>query len=235
MSWGHLWYLYLLVGLYLLLPFYKKIAAHSTKRELLYLIIVYAVFLSLLPMLDMLEAWGIECGFYICVSLIYPLYLFCGHMLHEKKLPIGKGTAWGMVLISTGLIVLLTKVRWDTGFEAMDQMWGYSSILVIVQTIGVFAVMETSESSTMTQAGGSGESAGKLARLNRIVTKLDECSFGVYLIHMIFVRLVLRYGQFNPYEKGGIPIFAALIIGIFFGSYAITWALRKFPGVKKVL
>lgn len=219
MSWGHLWYLYLLIGLYLLLPFYKKIADHSTKKELCYLLVLYVVFLSLLPGLGM---WGIECGFYICVSLIYPLYLFCGHMLHEHILNINKGLAWCLLVVSTGLILFLTKVRWDTGFEAMDTLWGYSSILVILQTTGMFAVMETIK-------------ADKMPRLNIVMEKLDECSFGVYLIHMIFVRLILRYGNFNPYENGGVPTFIALIAGIFIASYAITWVLRKIPGVARIL
>ncbi|NBI63329.1 acyltransferase [Clostridiales bacterium] len=219
MSWGHLWYLYLLIGLYLLLPFYKKIAAHSTSGELKYLLAVYAVFLSLLPLLGM---WGIECGFYICVSLIYPLYLFCGHMLHAGKLRVGKAAAWCLVIITTSLIVYLTKVRWDTGFEAMDQLWGYSSILVVLQTAGVFALLETLPE-------------GRLPRLNVVMGKLDACSFGTYLIHMIFVRLILRYGNFNPYENGGVAAFIALIGGIFIVSFAITWILRKIPGVGKVL
>lgn len=219
MSWGHLWYLYLLIGLYLLLPFYKKIAAHSTEGELKYLLAVYVVFLSLLPLLGM---WGIQCGFYICVSLIYPLYLFCGHILRAGKLRLGKAEAWCLVIISTGLILFLTKVRWNTGFEAMDQLWGYSSILVVLQTVGIFALLETLPES-------------RTPRLNVVMRKLDECSFGTYLIHMIFVRLALRYGNFNPYENGGVPAFIALIAGIFIVSLAVTWGLRKIPGVRKVI
>ena len=34
---AHLWYLYMLVGLYLLVPFLRKIAWHSTRNELLFL------------------------------------------------------------------------------------------------------------------------------------------------------------------------------------------------------
>ncbi len=221
-SWGHLWYLYLLIGLYLLLPFYKKIAAYSTKQELLYLLAVYTVFLSLLPGFHALNPWGMTCGFYVCTTVVYPLYLFIGHMLHQHVLRFGKAAAGCIIIVSTGLIVFLTKVRWETGFEAMDDLWGYSSILVILQTAGLFAWMETTKETAQ-------------HRLDIIVRKLDECSFGIYLIHMILVRLVLRYIGFNPYENGGIPVFAALIIGIFIVSFLVTWALRKIPGVGKIL
>ncbi len=218
-SWGHLWYLYLLIGLYLLLPFYKRIAAHSTGRELRYLLIIYVVFLSLLPLI---EAWGINCGFYICGALIYPFYLFCGYMIHQSILRVRTAAAWRLTAVSTVLIAVLTKVRWDTGMELMEAFWSYSSILVILQTVGIFALLE------------NWKTEGK-PRLNWIIEKLDNCSFGVYLIHMIFVRLVLRYGGFDPYEHGGFLGFMALIIGIFMVSFAIIWGLKKIPGVKRVL
>ena len=48
-SWSHVGYLYLMSGIYLLLPFYHKIASNSTAGELRYLMIVYVIFLSLVP------------------------------------------------------------------------------------------------------------------------------------------------------------------------------------------
>ena len=33
-SWSHVWYLYIMIGIYLLLPFYHKIASNSTAGEL---------------------------------------------------------------------------------------------------------------------------------------------------------------------------------------------------------
>lgn len=49
-GWSHIWYLYLLIGLYLLLPFYKKIAKASSNSELKYLLVIYLIFLSLIPL-----------------------------------------------------------------------------------------------------------------------------------------------------------------------------------------
>ena len=88
-SWSHVWYLYLMIGIYLLLPFYHKIASNSTAGELRYLMIVYVIFLSLVPVL---KTFGISVGFYICVSTIYPFYLFCGYALRQ-----GESRAWPAV------------------------------------------------------------------------------------------------------------------------------------------
>lgn len=218
-GWGHLWYLYLLIGIYLLLPFYKKIVKSSTDKELIYLAGVYTVFISLLPILNM---WGINCGFYICTALIYPLYLFGGYMINRGILRFDAPKTEALIILSTTLIVILTNVRWDTGFAALDDLWGYPSILVIAQTAGLFALMKRLDDCN-------------LQRFHAIIDKLDECSFGIYLIHMLFVRLILRYMQFNPYDNGGILAFIALIIGIYAVSFVITWGLKKIPGLKWLL
>lgn len=87
-SWSHVWYLYLMIGIYLLLPFYHKIASNSTAGELRYLMIVYVIFLSLVPVL---KTFGISVGFYICVSAIYPFYLFCGYALRQGVWRVNRG------------------------------------------------------------------------------------------------------------------------------------------------
>ena len=44
-GWAHMWYLYLLIGLYLLMIFYRAVANHVSDKEYRYLLIVYVVFL----------------------------------------------------------------------------------------------------------------------------------------------------------------------------------------------
>ena len=46
-SWAHLWYIYLLIGIYLLLPLYKVIADHASKTILIYICIIAFIFLYL--------------------------------------------------------------------------------------------------------------------------------------------------------------------------------------------
>lgn len=218
-SWSHIWYLYLLIGLYLLLPFYKKVVDNSSAKEIKYLLAVYIIFLSILPML---EIWGINCGFYIHVSTIYPFYLFGGYAIYKHIYRPGKAASLGMFIIGTLLIIGCTVVRWIYDIPSMEILWGYSSLFVIMQAVGFFALLK--------DVKHTGFRAVKW-----LLLKLDECSFGVYLIHMIFVRLILRYMGFNPYENGGILAFVAVIAGILVISYAITWILKRIPFLKKIV
>lgn len=218
-SWSHIWYLYLLIGLYLLLPFYKKVVDNSSAKEIKYLLAVYIIFLSILPML---EIWGINCGFYIHVSTIYPFYLFGGYAIYKHIYCPGKAASLVMFIIGTLLIIGCTVVRWIYDIPSMEILWGYSSLFVIMQAVGFFALLK--------DVKHMGFRAVKW-----LLLKLDECSFGVYLIHMIFVRLILRYMGFNPYENGGILAFVAVIAGILVISYTITWILKRIPFLKKIV
>lgn len=214
-SWSHLWYLYLLIGLYLLLPFYRMVAKHSGAFDLKYLLVIYIVFLSLVPLL---QNW-VNCGFYVHVSTIYPFYLFCGFVIHRKNPRMRIATAWLLLAVGTAAIVLLTILRWETGWKQLEALWGYSSILVIAQSAGFFALVSRCK--------------GK-AVVRKILLQIDRCSLGIYLIHMIFVRLFLRYWGFNPYT-GGVLAFVGLILLIFVISFAITWLLKWIPGVRRIL
>ncbi|MDM8210262.1 acyltransferase [Mediterraneibacter glycyrrhizinilyticus] len=218
-SWSHIWYLYLLIGLYLLLPFYKKITDNSSEKEIRYLLAVYIIFLSILPVLGI---WGISCGFYIHVSTIYPFYLFGGYAVYKHIWHPGKAISLIMFVAGTLLIIGCTVVRWQYDIPAMEILWGYSSFFAIMQAVGFFALMENVKSTSFHV-------------INWILLKLDKCSFGIYLIHMIFVRLILRYMEFNPYKNGGILAFVLLITGILIISFVITWILQRIPLLKKVI
>ncbi len=218
-SWSHMWYLYMLIGLYLLLPFYRKVAKYSDRWELKFLLSIYLIFISLLPLTGMLE---LKSGFYIHVSTIYPFYLFCGYTIHKKYFELNKLTSVLLVLLSTEGIFLLTIIRWKYSIDVMEQLWSYSSILVVMQAVGIFTLMERTKGNVLKLAG-------------KILNMIDNCSFGIYLIHMIFVRLVLRYMRYNPYE-GMIPLnFILLILGVLIVSYVVTWLMKKVPGIRRLL
>lgn len=218
-GWSHLWYIYLLIGLYLMLPFYKKIADYGSKMDIKYLLLVYLIFISLLPLT---RIWNFSSGFYIHVSTIYPFYFFCGYAVHEGIIKINRWFALFLSILSSCLIVILTILRWENGFEWMEQFWNYSSILVITQSVSIFALCDQFK-----------EKAKGI--ISKILLEIDKYSFGIYLIHMVFIRLILRYMKFNPYSGNIVLNFVLLIGGTFLISYGCTKILKMIPGLKRIL
>lgn len=216
--WGHLWYLYLLIGIYVLLPFYRMISRHSTNRELMYLIAVYVLFVSIIPMVD---SSGTHIGFYISESIIYPAYLFLGYMITAGRTYLPTKMAWVMFVAGTAAIVIMDVCRYSEGIGIPDAWFGYASPAVIIQTVGVFAILS--------RVGVEGTGSAKA------IASVDGCTFGIYLIHMVFIRTIFRYMQIDPYEHVAVLSLAAAVAGIFIISFLITWILKRIPGVRWVL
>lgn len=216
--WGHLWYLYLLIGLYVLLPFYRMAAEKASDRELLYLCGAFLLFVSIIPLI---EGFGLPVGFYISESIIYPLYLFLGYMIMKDRIAIGARTGLLLLLLSTAAILIMDYMKYGLSMDLPGELFGYASPAVIAQAIGAFTVICKGRPASI--------------RNSRLLQAADECSFGIYLIHMIFIRSLFRYLQWDPYQ--GVPVLTlgASVLGILVISFGIVLILRKIPGVSRVL
>lgn len=219
-SWSHMWYLYCLTGLYLLLPFYKKIVNTSSVGELRYLLVICVVFLSLLPIL---KIWDMKCGFYIHISSIYPFYFFAGYYLWEQWKE-KKNTSKYAIVFAAGTLILtvFSVLRWSRGIEAFDSFFGYSSILVIAQACGLFALFMNL-------------GVDKVGILGKLLIKIDENSFGMYLIHMILVRYIFKQMKINPFTHGDWLCIIGIVIVVAILSWVVTWGLKKCPVFKRIL
>lgn len=237
-GWAHLWYLYLLIGLYLFLVFYRAVAHHVSDREYRYLLIVYAVFLSVLPIL---QIWRIPFGFYIHVSTIYPFFLFAGYALAEGKLKISSWLSVLLILAGLAGLVLSTFASVRNERILNGNLLDYSSVFVLLLSVGFFALMKNclDKEKIISKKPDLRTTVYELKKpnaLGRILLELDRCSFGIYLIHMLFVRLILRYWMVDPFAiRPSAAVFAGLIIGIVLISYGITFLLKLIPGVKKIV
>ena len=252
-GWAHMWYLYLLIGLYLLLVFYRAVANHISTKEYKYLLLIYFIFLSILPLFGMMQT---KVGFYIHVSTIYPFYLFAGYALAEKKLSIP--TPIGIILLlfgAGGLVGSALLEQANTEMVAAGNLLTYSSAFVVALSLAVFSLIKklgerkqpeaevsaaASSETADAKAAAHSEAAGKPVKtpglFGRLLLALDGCSFGIYLIHMIFVRLVLRYLRINPFRSSvAFLVFAGLVILNLLLSWGITWLLKRIPGVRKIL
>ena len=219
-GWSHLWYIYMLIGIYVLLPVYRKVSAHSDRKELLYLLGAYVFFISILPITGI---FGADSGFHLQTSAIYLLYFFVGYMIRSGKLTISKPVSGLLLAGSVICMIMIWIIRYRSDIQGLDQLLGnYSSPIVVLMAVSIFSLMYKSES------------GGKGGIITKAIALFDRSSFGIYLVHMIFLRVFLRHMQINPYEMG-IPVF----IGIYFAtvvlSFIIILVLHLIPGLRKLV
>ena len=220
-TWAHMWYLYCLVGLYLLLPAYRKVAAASDERDTRYLLIVYGLFQSLVPLLGI---WDIPCGFYIHVGTIYPFWLFLGWYLWRWGGRLPRRAYGAMALAGTALLAAATYARMRWNAAALDALFSYSSPLVILQAAGV--------AGWSFRIGQDGAPAVK-----RVLANIDGHSFGIYLIHMAYVRLLYKYLHFDPYSLGlgGAPGILVTVAFAFAAAYVTDMVMKKLPVFRSIV
>ena len=213
-SWAHMWYLYMLIGIYLMLPLYRIIAKHATKTILIYIGIVIIFFISIIEPLENIINIPIE--FYIFISSIFPVYLFVGYMIHNNMLKFNTLVSNLLVIISIISIVLLTLLN-DNNIDNL--LGNYSFIPVICLSIGMYLLLHTTKES----------------KLTRVWLFLDKYSFSIYLTHLIYLRILIRLIDWNPLEYGSFWMLFLVSIGVFILSLVTSMILKLIPGLKKII
>lgn len=226
-GWIHMWYIYLLIGIYALLPFYKMISANAKPNELKYLLLVYCIFLSVLPFIETVS--GKKLPFYICVFSIYPLYLFLGHVLHTGIIKLPKNSCGLIFLICIGITAMLTVYAYsnqetspETSSKLISLLGVYSFPLYVAASIGAFGFFRRTKNKPFPV-------------LDTIAAELDNCSFGIYLIHMAVLKFIFAVMKFNPFDHGGTIAVIGICIITLIISYAITKLLKFVPCVNRII
>ena len=212
-SWAHMWYLYMLIGIYLMLPLYRIIAKHATKTILIYIGVVIIFFISVIePLEDIID---IPIEFYIFISSIFPVYLFVGYMIHNNMLKFNTLVSSLLVIISIICIVLLTLLNNNT---VNDLLGNYSFIPVISLSVGIYSLLHNNNS-----------------KLTKLWLFIDKYSFSIYLTHLIYLRILIRLIDWNPLDYGSFWMLFAVSIGVFILSLLTSMILKLIPGLKKII
>lgn len=231
----HLWYLFLIVGFYMIVPFLKQMA--NSKELTRYFLILGFVFTFFIPeVIGLLknspnELFSVigkatnnalkDMDFRFAAGLVF--YFVGGAYLN--KITLNKtarivvylfGAAGFLATIAITYVLTLEKG------EPVTTYYNHFKINVLLESIGVFVFCKY-----------------ELARLkpNKVMQKviliLSKYSFGVYLVHML-VRNVLAK-NFGLYSLTFHPVIAIPIVTfvIFVISFCISMILHHIPVVKK--
>ena len=201
---AYLWYLYMMLAIYLLMPLFKAIVNRATDRQLAVLTAVLLLICSVLPLASYL---GVDAALYIPTWIVYGAYLFIGFLLYRHNMD--ARIAAVMLVLCTIALPLITVKLAPTDIDASG-LTAYNSPLVVMQSAAVFSLMLR----IRREAG-------------RLIENIDRCSFGIYLIHMIFIRLTMKELGFDPFDYGPAGFIGAAIV-FFAASFAITCVLKKF-------
>lgn len=216
----HLWYCYMLLGLYLILPFLRKIAADKTLLP--YFLILCFCFTVILPTLPWLWVKTMRQSMYFSFTAGFTGYFLLGYYL--RTIMLSKRMRYFCYLAGFIGLCFTIFVSYQQALSSQTAFGYYSpfTLNTVCLTIAIFLFYQY-------------ELPHILQRHQATISTLVENSLGIYLIHP-FVLAVLEYCDvtvlyFNPTILS-VPVIALFI---FFLSNLFTSVIRCFPPLAKYL
>ena len=219
----HLWFLYVLIGIYLVVPILRVYISSASRRNLSYFLILWLLATSLIELVQ--RVGGIQTALVIPVVTGYVGYFVLGYFLAEVELT---SRSRVMAIIGCVLAIAVTYVGTNQlsahAGPINDYFYSYFSPPVILASVFGFMLLK--------KLGQNMGSAGRYART------ASATAFGVYLIH-IFVIELLRMGTlgFRLYSWMApsaymIPLTALIVFVL---SFAVVFIMRKIPLIRMLV
>ncbi len=219
----HLWYIYAIIGLYMITPLIKAITKSNNLTK--YFIVLAFIFEILVgTMSSVFKAINFDMIFaksYLFFVKGFTVYYVLGYLVYHN--PIHKKNRIYIVGIIAAIgTVAGTKLYSVYSMGNSDIFYSFLSINVFFQSLAIFVFFkETVSRITFSPL------------CNKAIRVLSKYSLGVYLIHDLFLILFSQYNinslSFHPLFS--IPVLSAVIFVL---SYISTFILSNVPVIKRI-
>lgn len=211
---GVLWFMYVLVGLYLLAPVVSPWLRQASRRELHFFLSLWGVTL-LHPLLQTVVT--------VSQGTTGPLYYFAGYVgyfvlgyyLHRFRPMLAP---WLLALLLAFPLACAAACKLGQVQVDFYSVFWYLSAFVAMMCVAWF------------QGIGQYMQGLKLpVRLEKLLVDFSNCSFGIYLVHIFIMRNVLWKSDFIQQIGGGKTQIALIFLLTVTLSYAAVHAVSYMP------
>lgn len=213
----HMWYIYLLIGMYLYLPIFSAWVEKASERGKLLFLLVWGVTLLLPYYQEFIDGyvWG-ACS-WNSFGMLYMFagfngYLLLGHYLRHLKWSLTKILIIGIPMFIAGYAITFSGFRHMTALpdctpEMLELFFTYCSLNVLMMTIPLFMLAKKVKV--------------RSEWIRKALANLTVCGFGVYMIHYFFTGpSVLLTRSLH------IPIALQIPVAAIF-AFLISWLLVR--------
>lgn len=210
----HLWYIYMIIGIYLLVPILSKWIQNATEKEILYFILIWIFTLFInQPVL---------CIFRINIDLTYFSgfigYLVLGYYLSIKSFSFPKRiinvTAVFLVFIGVSITIFGTYFLSHDSNSFEEYFYNYNTLNILMVSVGLFLFFKNLEITNSI-----------VVQISNFISKY---SYGIYLVHVLILRFMraikIDYDFINP--AFAIPLVTLICLLI---STVIIYSINKLP------
>jgi len=235
----HFWYVYMFIGLLLFIPILNKWIRNSNEKDILYFLCIWLITIIIgykfigNHINDYLKlsyfsgfAGYLVLGYYLANAEKYKIGSLninnlCAKIKDYKTLISSKLLLTVLVLISFLITIFETYyMSMRKGGLYMSDFYDYLTISVLMATIGIFLFIKSCKLSNKT--------------FIKIISFLDKYSYGIYLVHILTLICLKRFGidAYFIHPLIGVPLVTILCAGI---SAGIIFVINKIPVVGKYI
>ncbi len=220
----HLWFLYMIAGLYLLVPVLRPYTRSARNGDLAYFLALWAIASGFYGIIGRFARLQVGVPLEVVTGMVG--YFILGHYLTRVRMTLRQRRLLYLAsLVSAAAAALFTYllvVRHAGGFD--DTFFGYLNPLTMVTSAGAFLFLRNVRWERLL---ASPASRAALARWS-------GAAFGVYLVHPLALDLLAMAGVratlLHPLLGTGLTAGAALI-----ASYAATRLMQSTPVLRRLV
>ena len=225
----HMWYIYLLIGLYLYLPVFSAWVEKASERAKLMFLLAWGVTLLLPYYYQFVSNYLWRTCSWNSFGMLYAFagfngYLLLGHYLKNLEWSLKKTLAIGIPMFAVGYAVTFLGFRHITALpeytdEMLELFFTYCSLNVVMMTIPVFMLAKKVKVNS--------------ERMKKALANLTVCGFGIYMIHYFFTGpSVVLMRAINMPIGLQIPVAAILAFAV---SWGLVWLIYRAGKVAKYI
>ena len=220
----HMWYIYMLIGLYLLMPFFSAWVKMNDKALTKAYLVLWGISLFLPYLMQVISPfifgtchWNAYGTFHYFAG--FTGYLLLGHLMAKgNSLTTRKVVALGIIMYLAGYAVTYlgfstigAKYTYAEAPELTQLFWLFCTPNVALMALGVFMIVQRIKITS--------------PKLQAILANTTKCSFGAYLMHYILIGPVIIL--LSPLQLPTVLCVICSVILVFGSCWALTALIYK--------
>ena len=218
----HLWYIYMILFIYLFVPFIGKIVRKASQLQLFTFLLVWAVLCFATRSMSLsFYKWNGDYLLKLLGYFEYSGYLVLGYYLNNIRIKSTKTHLYATLAYLATVVVCALAVYLMSKNDNRLNLSIYSnySLTTILQSAAIFMLIKNIEI--------------KNTYFNVVQNTISNYSYGIYLAHIIVISVLFRNGIYWSFAHPLISL-PLMVLMVLAGSLLIVFVLRKIPGGKYV-
>ena len=226
----HMWFIYMIAGLYMVVPFLEKIA--GDRKLTSYFLLLGSVFTFIIPsVIQLISVFApgpaghlntVLAQLGVTLAVGYSVYYMLGYRLSRIRISSGFLTLTAVAGI-IGFISTVCLTSWIShrSGAASEIFFGYLSLNVALESICVFTAVRAAFAHLALNE-----------RIKHIIGLLSNDCFGAFLVHPLILRILRK--SFHLTGLTFSPVVSVLLILLITAvtSFAISAVLNRIPFLK---